>query len=237
MISSLQNFLESLRIETIILVTFMYLMILWLLVPIWVYVDANKRFKDKRIARLLFVLVLPFNIPALIFYIIIRPELDSEVEFSGEDHLINVPMVKFIDQDKNDFIMSFELKINGNKMNANPNSNMSVNLSIEPDEETVTIVEYKDENKDKSNDEKIELGKEKNDSKKDKKSIGEKLRNTLSEVKGFFIPDKTDSDDESEEDEQDDEDEDSNDLLPNQNQGDNQNNHHHKKKKKKKKRR
>lgn len=187
MIASLQNFLENARIETIILFTFMYLLILWLLVPTWVYLDAKKKFSQNWIPILLFIVILPLNIPGLIFYIIIRPEgndLDGEVSY--DDHVMNIPIVRFLDG-KNDFVMSFEVKVNGDIIDKSRRKHLNMNVSIEPDDEAVEVYENKPEIIATDSEEKPKL-----------LSLRQRVRENISKVKGFFIVEESESNDKEE---------------------------------------
>ncbi len=191
MVSSLQNFLDNLRIETIIFATFAYLIILWLLVPIWIFLDSRKRFENKYIPYVFFILVFPLNIPGFIFYIIIRPDDQSDHEENLDDHILHVPVVKFLDNQE-DFVMSFDLRINGKLIDQDKRSNLNMNLSIDPDEKTVMVIEESpkkeklSDNQDKKN--KIVIGKKHEKGTKSRvQKLKESFSETMREVKGFFI--------------------------------------------------
>ncbi len=195
MINSLQNFLDNLRIETLIIVTFAYLLILWILVPTWVYLDSKKKFNNPYLPVLFFFLILPLNIPGLIFYIIIRPDESDDMEGSSiDDHILHVPIVKFLDK-SNDFVMSFDLRINGKVIDKEKRSNLNMNLSIDPDESSVTVIEELAEKKEEPS-AKIELGKKQKDHKGSISKLKHNFTATMREVKGFFIIEEEDDENE-----------------------------------------
>lgn len=79
-----------------------YLIAVWLMVSIWVFIDAKKRFRSLALSCLFFLIVLILNIPGLLFYIILRPEReDDHVIFLGghtsnELSGVNIPVVNFL---------------------------------------------------------------------------------------------------------------------------------------------
>jgi len=108
-----------------------YLLSLWVLFCFWVFLDSLKRFKNFFISIIFFFLVLIINIPALVFYLIIRPEKDDEnVLYLHNESLgeggVNVPIVNFIGKDGN-VALSFQLKLN-NMPNINEDRNMNVTV-------------------------------------------------------------------------------------------------------------
>jgi hypothetical protein len=128
MIGEFVKFIESLRVEQILAVFSLYLIFLWLLVPIWVYLDSRKKFNNIYLSILLFVLVLPLNIPGLLFYIIIRPnEFESLDDIPNNYNLFNVPIVNFV-TDKKELVMGIELKVNGNILK--PEVARDLNLAV-----------------------------------------------------------------------------------------------------------
>lgn len=130
-IESLQNFLNNLRIEHILFVFVTYLLILWLLVPIWVYIDSKKKFNSTFISIVFALLVLPFNIPGVIFYIIIRPD-ENSVGGSDDSGIINIPIANFT-SNKDEVIMGLEIKINGNLIDKSRRNDINLNVSIDSD--------------------------------------------------------------------------------------------------------
>ena len=201
MITSLQSLLEHVSIVHILFISFLYLIVLWSLIPIWVYLDAKKRYNNPRTAKIFFFLVLPLNIPGFIIYIIIRP--DDYIDFPNSqidsEDLINVPIVKFLNE-KKDFVMSFDLRINGGIIDPKDRADLNMSVSIDADKKNIIlenteisqeIVEKQDEVLPKKNDKKEKVHgvkKKKNKQKnKNRKTIRERIKNTLKEVKGFFI--------------------------------------------------
>lgn len=130
-IESLQIFLNNLRIEHVLFVFVTYLLILWLLVPIWVYIDSKKKYHNNFISIVFALLVLPFNIPGLIFYIIIRPD-NYSVDGSDDFGIINIPIANFT-SNKDEVIMALEIKINGNLIDKSRRNDINLNVSIDSD--------------------------------------------------------------------------------------------------------
>jgi len=117
------------KVVTFVLI---YLASLWILFCFWVFMDSQKRFKNFIISVIFFLLVLILNIPALIFYLIIRPEKDDENVFylhheGMEEGGVNVPIVNFVG--KNGVEMTLQIKINKPAEDANlAASNMDINV-------------------------------------------------------------------------------------------------------------
>src|SRR6185369_12606874 len=101
------NSVLSIDFQKIFIFVIIYLLVLWFLICFWVYNDAKKRYKATHLALIFFLLTLVLNFPALIFYLIIRPENDDEHVFymhSDEEASsnlggVNVPIVNFIGED------------------------------------------------------------------------------------------------------------------------------------------
>jgi len=103
----------------------LYLLALWAMFSFWVYVDAKKRYHSTKMGVLFFLLVFILNFPALIFYIIIRPENEEEIGHYGMLHGgLDIPVANFIGKDDE---IEFSLSI---KLNPNISTD-SVKVSIE----------------------------------------------------------------------------------------------------------
>lgn len=150
-IESLQIFLNNLRIEHILFVFVTYLLILWLLVPIWVYIDSKKKFHNNFISIVFALLVLPFNIPGVIFYIIIRPD-DNSAGGSDDSGIINIPIANFT-SNKDEVIMGLEIKINGNLIDKSRRNDINLNVSIDSD----SIEQVKKEEKSQNEKDKVKV--------------------------------------------------------------------------------
>ncbi len=105
---------EEINYTAIISIVVGYLAIIWFVVCIWVYYDANKRFRNFITPWLFLVFVLVFGPPALIFYIMIRPEHTLE-----EEYLM-------------DLAMSGEKELQPIRFDGNKGFNISLNISVEP---------------------------------------------------------------------------------------------------------
>ncbi len=94
------DFLNSkIDYQTVLAAVGIYLLALWLMFCFWVFMDANKRYKKPMVATLMALLVFVFNFPALVFYLIIRPEQDDLADLMALDSAmqggVQVPIVNF----------------------------------------------------------------------------------------------------------------------------------------------
>ena len=71
---------QGINYNLVIIGVLAYLAILWIAICIWVYTDARKRYESIIYPIIIFLFVLVFNIPALIFYVMIRPDFTFEEE-------------------------------------------------------------------------------------------------------------------------------------------------------------
>ena len=92
MIESLLSFVTNeFLIQIVGVLVMLYLTIVWMLFPVWVFIDAQKKFKNFWVAFLLFLFILPLNVLGLIFYLVVRPE-DSVSTFGENDNLNKSPI-------------------------------------------------------------------------------------------------------------------------------------------------
>lgn len=130
--------------QTIFVVIIIYLAALWLMFSWWVYVDAYKRFNHsvpKAFALALVVFVL--NFPALIFYLIIRPEDDfMHIDQHGVYGGVQIPVVNFTGEDGN-VVLSLNLSLNSALAK---NSDMNVDVNWNTDRDDMQVVEIDSEN-------------------------------------------------------------------------------------------
>lgn len=122
MIDFLVSILEAnINFETIGAFILIYFASIWILFCLWVFIDSKRRFEKNSIAVAFFFIVLIFNFPGLIFYLIIRPdknedhylylqnnEIISDQESKGG---IDVPIVNFIGEN-GEINLSFQLRVN-----------------------------------------------------------------------------------------------------------------------------
>lgn len=136
MIDSLINFLENGSLEILSRFFILYLLVLWVLFPVWVYLDAKKRYQSSYLATLFFIFILPFNLPGFIFYLIIRPEhpddrnhaVHHEGAFEGA---VNIPVANFINE--SGIVMSLNLSINHSVLKQDQDIKMNVHFDANPD--------------------------------------------------------------------------------------------------------
>ncbi|MEP7103495.1 MAG: hypothetical protein ABI721_02170 [Candidatus Dojkabacteria bacterium] len=138
------NTVLAIDFQKILLFVGLYLATLWVLICLWVYMDARKRYKSKQLGIIFFLLVFILNFPALLFYIIIRPEVEDEHVFfmHSEDSTqdlggVNVPIVNFIGEDG--FKISLQLKVANPK--AEKDSNLNIDLDWKSNDENMVVKE------------------------------------------------------------------------------------------------
>src|SRR5258706_1665730 len=130
MFNFLINILETnIDYKTVLTGIFVYLLLLWLMFCFWVFMDSQKRYNNFIVSIVFFLLVLVFNFPALIFYLIIRPEKEEDniMFLQGGDMGqggVNVPIVNFLGKDGIE--LSLQLKISNKSTVMNPNLKVNV---------------------------------------------------------------------------------------------------------------
>lgn len=120
---------ESVDYAAIISIIVSYFLIIWLVITVWIFNDARKRYVRFITAFLFTLFVLFFGPPALIFYIMIRPEHTLE-----EDYLINLALSGekelrpiYFDGDRG-FDISINLSVQPKQ---SPNDKHKMNMSID----------------------------------------------------------------------------------------------------------
>lgn len=113
----------------------LYLCSLWLLFAIWVYFDAKKRFEGNLLPALLAFVVFVLNFPALMFYLIIRPEDEDDFMFvdpAGHHHArggVDVPLVNFVGK-QGEVELSLYMKVSKSK--PTHDEDMKINIDFTP---------------------------------------------------------------------------------------------------------
>lgn len=127
MIDFLVSILEAnINFQTVGAFILLYFFAIWLLLCFWVFVDAKRRYDRKLHGLIFFFIVLIFNFPGLIFYLIIRPEKNDDqfiylqnnelVSDDSDKKGVEVPIINFIGEDGS-VNLSFQLRINKAVMN------------------------------------------------------------------------------------------------------------------------
>lgn len=123
---------EAINYKLIVSVVLGYVLFLWFIVCIWVFFDAKKRYSSIYSSFFFMIFVLIFGIPAILFYILIRPEHTLEEEYyinlalSGEKELKPI----LFDGDR-----GFDISINFSvqpKENENDKHKMMMNVEWMP---------------------------------------------------------------------------------------------------------
>jgi hypothetical protein len=143
MLDSVVGLLEAdINWNNILLIVIGYIFLLWFLLSFWVALDAKKRYKSIVVAIFLFLVVLILNIPALVFYLIVRPDREEDnilYLHSEESGLsgVNIPVVNFKGDDG--FVISLQLKV-GNPQSTKAN-NMNIDVNFDSDDANMERVE------------------------------------------------------------------------------------------------
>jgi hypothetical protein len=139
MIDLITGFLDSkIDYQTIFAIIGLYLLSLWLMFCLWVFVDANKRYNKPVMGLFMALLVFVFNFPALVFYLIIRPESDEFADFAnleGSSGGVQVPLVNFVGEN-GEIQMSFNVQI---QPQLQPKSDMVINVGWESDNSNMRL--------------------------------------------------------------------------------------------------
>lgn len=131
---------EEIPFQTIGLGILIYLFALWVVISIWVYFDAQKRYDSQITAFLFALLVLLLNFPMLIFYFAIRPDITFEDFDDWEAGGVNVPIVNFMG--KQGIEMSFELRINPKKLrDINKSPDMNIEIGWDKEDERFRLID------------------------------------------------------------------------------------------------
>lgn len=150
MIDFFLQFLESqINYQVILVGIALYLASVWVMFSLWVFIDARKRFSNILVAILLSLFVLPFNLPGLIFYLIIRPEEDilaGDMALDGVMGGVSVPLVNYTGRD-GEVVMSLNLQLSPR---SNPNADMNINVGWNSGQETLTVSSNGSEMRDSS---------------------------------------------------------------------------------------
>lgn len=122
--------------QTLLVIILFYLAALWLMFCLWVFIDAMKRFRSLPISIILTLLTFVFNFPALVFYLIIRPE-DPTLDGYASEGGVNVPLMNFVGND-GEVQFSLNLKVNPKYQ---PGADMDVNVNWKSERADVRPVE------------------------------------------------------------------------------------------------
>jgi len=136
----LVDFNENVNYGSFVLFFCSYLLLLWLVISIWVGVDASRRFQNKYIAFGFFVLTLVLNFPILIFYFIVRPEMKIEDYQEWEAQGVSVPLVNF--KGEKGVEMVLELKMHPANI-VEAQRDMKVDVSWESPKPEMELVQQK----------------------------------------------------------------------------------------------
>lgn len=89
LLSSIEN-LQNIDFGVFFMCIVAYIVLMWVIATFWVYFDARRRYKSIWIVILIALLVAPFNFPALILYIMLRPEYTRDDLANIEESIANL---------------------------------------------------------------------------------------------------------------------------------------------------
>lgn len=102
------NILNGISFTHVLIGIAIYLIAIWLMVSIWAGRDARRRYQDNTKGLFWGAAIFLLNFPALMFYLIIRPEVDA---YHGSNGGLQVPLINFVGRDKK-MVFNLQLKIN-----------------------------------------------------------------------------------------------------------------------------
>lgn len=164
--------------RSILTYSLVYVLSLWLLFAVWVFFDAKKRYENSVLPYVLFLVVFVLNFPALIFYLIIRPEDTDDYVYihqpegsslsANSNGGVVVPLAQFANEN-GDSVLTFQISIN--KEAVNPHMDVSVKVSDKLETKAVEIESTKENT--------IVI----NEKKQNESSLSNKLKERLLKIK------------------------------------------------------
>lgn len=131
---------EEIPFQTVFAIILLYIILLWLVISIWVFIDARKRYDNDMTPVLFGFLVFFLNFPMLIFYFAVRPEIRFDDFDDWEAGGVNVPIVNFMGKDGIE--MSFELRVNPKKIGYTEKKNdMVVEIGWDKQDERFRLID------------------------------------------------------------------------------------------------
>lgn len=113
MLLNLINYNEGVNYNTIFVLVFLYMFLFWFIVCVWVFFDGSKRYDNKMLPLLTFLFVLLMGFPALVFYILIRPEHTKEekyfIEKAAEGKSVESEKIHITGGDGFNVMLNFEV--------------------------------------------------------------------------------------------------------------------------------
>jgi len=132
------NLNQNMDYSIIIPAVILYLLIFWVIVSGWLYFDAKRRYRSSKKALIIALLNLVFQLPFLVFYLLVRPYdgeeqfMETEAANAAEQSLaggVNVPLINFTGNDG--VVMTLELKINPSKLATESHPEMKIDVNFE----------------------------------------------------------------------------------------------------------
>lgn len=134
------SFNEGLNYKVVVFLFIVYVIFLWMIVVLWVYFDAKKRYIHPIHPLVVAIATFFLGIPFVLLYMLIRPDelLDEEALQEEQKGGVNIPLVNFTG--KEGIEMTLNLTVSP-KVNEVKPSDLKIGVSIEPNDDKFEIKE------------------------------------------------------------------------------------------------
>lgn len=130
---------EALQFSTVLTIVIIYLVLLWIAFCLWVLIDSYKRYKNILVAVGITLIVFVLNFPALILYLILRPEEDFYMSPTTNQAQggVEVPVIRFVDNEGN-----IKLALNLQVSSAwTPDADMTISVGFDSERKDIQVSE------------------------------------------------------------------------------------------------
>jgi|GEM_PF-5438500 len=126
------DFNKGLDFQIVGLAIGVYFLLLWVILCVWVIKDATARYNSTISAILWGVAVFIFNLPALILFLVVRPDKLDIVDGNADritSDTVAIPVADFVNSD-NEIVLGVQIKINPKTLTA---SSRTLNVAVDWD--------------------------------------------------------------------------------------------------------
>ncbi len=124
-----------------------YILILWIIVVLWTYFDARKRYPNEIYPFIMGLSTFFLGIPFLVFYLLIRPDKEEYSAFPDFDEPtkggVNIPMINFVGEEGIE--MTLNLSVSRKVKDLKPND-LKIDLNIEPSDSKFEVEQIEEIN-------------------------------------------------------------------------------------------
>lgn len=135
------NFNRGLNYQVVLVLFGLYILLIWLIVVLWAYFDAKKRYVNPIHQILIGLATFFLGIPFVLLYLLIRPDElydDGVGEAEYQRGGVNIPMINFVG--KEGVEMTLTLNISPKVSQVRP-TDLKIGVSVEPNEDKFEIKE------------------------------------------------------------------------------------------------